>query len=250
MTFLLRPAVALVLAMAAANLSPAAEPPIIAQARARLAPDAVLDAVTSIHYVGTLTSEAPDDPTQQVRQSIEILLQKPAQQRIVVTSDAVIEISALDGYDAWRRTIDAKDSTRWQQSQMGSEQVKQLRADVWENLSFFRGIERIGGRVEDQGSATIDGIECRKIAFHHSDTLVYLRYFNAATGELVYTGTEANNIRERGEMEAGGIRFPKSIVISQTVDGSVRQRTITFERITVNESFPSSLFAVPLPTVK
>lgn len=251
MTFSLRLFFALFVTIATNLGLSAAEPAVIAKARERLAPDTVLEAVTSIHYVGTLVSEDAATPGQSVTQTIEIILQKPAQQRIVVTSDTTIEVSALDGYDAWRRTIDAKDPNRWQQSQMGSEQIKQLRADVWENLSFFRGIEKIGGRVEDEGPVTIDGIACRKVAFHHSDDLAYLRYFDEATGKLIYTGTERNNIREEGELIAGGIRFPKMIRMSQTgADGRTLKRTITFDKITLNERFPSSLFAVPLPTVK
>lgn len=249
MTLLLRfLAVCCTLALGGAAFG--AEPAIIAKARAKLAPDTVLDAVSSIHYVGTITAPDPANAGSELTQKIEIFLQKPTQQRIVVTSDQVIEISGLDGYDAWRRTIDAKDPSRWQQSQMGSEQVKQLRADVWENLAFFRGIERVGGWVRDEGLATVDGVACRKLAFHHSDELVYIRYFNEATGELVLTGTERNNIRERGELMAGGIRFPALLEIAQAVNGEMTKRTLRFEKITVNEPLPASLFAVPLPTVK
>lgn len=240
---------ALLLAPLAATVM-AAEPMIIAKARARLASDAVLDAVTSIHYLGTMVSADPQDPTRQLQQKIEIFLQKPDQQRIVITSDRAVEVSALDGYDAWRRLTDIKDAANWQQSQMSADQIKQLRADVWQNLAFFRGIERVGGTVEDQGPATIDGIACRKLAFIHSPGLVYYRYFNEATGELVYTGDENSNIREEGQMIAGGIRFPKTLLMTQKSGGRTETRTITFEKITVNEPLPASLFAVPLPTLK
>ena len=229
----------------------AEEPAIIAKARATLAPDAVLDAVKTIHYTGTLISADPADRTKELTRQIEIFLEKPARQRIVVTSPQVIEVSALDEYEAWRRTTDATDSTKWQQQQLSVDQIKQLRADVWQNLYFFRGIERVGGRVEDQGLATIDGIECQKIAFFHSPTLVYYRYFNRATGELVLTGDENSNVREQGEILAGGIRFPKAILITQKLaDGQNDTRRITFEKVAVNEAFPASLFAVPLPTLK
>ncbi len=228
----------------------AAEPAIIAKARARLAPDAVLDAVKSIHYVGTMTAPDPSDPAKQAQYRIEIYLQKPAQQRIEITSDQFIEVSALDDYDAWRRVTDVSDPTNWQQSQLGAEQIKQLRADVWQNLSFFRGIEKIGGTVEDQGPVTIDGVSCRKVAFIHGPSLIYYRYFNEATGELVYTGDENSNIREEGEMVAAGIRFAKTLRITQKNDAGTEARTITFEKITVNETFPSGLFAVPLPIVR
>jgi hypothetical protein len=225
----------------------AAEPAIIAKARARLAPDAVLDAVKSIHYVGTMTGPDPQDATKERQYKIEIFLQKPAQQRIEIRSDQAIEVSALDDYDAWRRVTDVSDPNRWQQSQLPVDQIKQLRADVWQNLAFFRGIEQIGGTVEDQGPETIDGVSCRKIAFVHGPGLVYYRYFNEATGELVYTGDENNNIREQGEMMAGGIRFPKTLRITQRSESGTEVRTIVFEKITLNETFPRDLFAVPLP---
>jgi len=228
----------------------AAEPAVIAKARARVAPDDVLDAIRSIHYVGTLTGMDPTDSKKTLTAAIEIFLQKPAQQRIVVTSPTEIDISALDDYDAWHRTVERDHPERWHQSQMGAEQIKQLRADVWQNLYFFRGIEKIGGHVEDLGPSTIDGVACEKVGFYHSDTLVYLRYFNRETGELVYTGTAENNIREQGEMMIDGIRFPKTLLISQTADGVESKRTITFEKIAVNEPLAASLFAVPLPTAK
>lgn len=228
----------------------ATEPAVIAKARARVAPDDVLDGLRSIHYLGTLTGMDPTDPKKTLTASIEIFLQKPAQQRIVVTSATEIDISALDDYDAWHRTVERAHPERWHQSQMGPEQIRQLRADVWQNLYFFRGIEKIGGHVEDMGPSTIDGVACEKIGFYHTDTLVYLRYFNRETGELVYTGTPENNIREQGEMMIDGIRFPKTLLISQAADGVESKRTITFEKITVNESLPASLFAVPLPTVQ
>lgn len=237
----------LALVFTIAGAAKAAEPAIIALARAHYGPDAVLDAVQSVHYVGTLVGPDPADATKQLTQTIEIYLQKPAQQRIEVRSATVIEVSALDGYDAWRRTIDAKNPTVWQQTLMAAEQVRQLRADVWQNLYYFRGIEKVGGSVEDLGTERIDGKTCRKIAFHHGDTVVNFRSFDEATGKLVYTGSPQYNTREQGEIIAGGIRFPKTLTITQTApDGRLVVRTLTFDKITVNEKFRAGLFSVPL----
>lgn len=236
----------------AAGARAATEPPIIAKARARLAPDAVLDAVKSIHYTGTLVGPDPEDASKQATRTIEIILQKPDQQRVTITSNKLVEVNALDGYEAWRRVTDATDQTKWRQNQLGPDQVKQLRADVWENLGFFRGIEKVGGSVEDLGAATVDGVACEKIAFNHGSNLVYYRYFDRATGDLVNTttGNEDNSIREQGEIVAGGIHFPKAIVVRQTANGQTTTRTITFEKITINETFPDSEFAVPLPILR
>ena len=225
----------------------AAEPAIIAKARAYLGPETLLDGVKSIHFVGTLVTADPAEPAKPIRQAVEIIFQKPDQQRIKATSEKTIEVTALDGYDGWRRVQDAADASKWQQTLLGPDQLKHLRANTWENLAFFRGIERRGGRLEDQGPATIDGVACEKVAFIHGPNIVFYRFFDLATGRLVYTETESGStMREQGELRADGLRFPKSLVqASKAANGKIQTVTITFEKVTVNEVFPVSLFSVP-----
>ena len=225
----------------------AAEPAIIAKARAYLGPESVLDGVKSIHFVGTLVTTDPADPAKPLRSAVEIMFQKPEQQRIRAISDKTIEVTALDSYDGWRRVQDSADPTKWQQTLLGAEQIKHLRANTWENLAFFRGLDRRGGRTEDQGSATIDGIACQKIAFIHAPTIVFYRYFDLATGRLVFTETESGaTMREQGELMAGGIRFPRTLVqTSKMPNNQVQTVTINFEKVTINEPLSADLFSVP-----
>jgi outer membrane lipoprotein-sorting protein len=227
----------------------AAEPPIIAKARAFVGSEAALNNLKSVRYTGTLVTTDPKDPTKQTRAAMEIIFQKPEQQRIMATTDKTIEITALDGYDGWQRVQDAADPTKWRQTLLGTDQIKRLRANTWENLAFFRGIEKIGGKIEDQGTKTIDGVTCQKIAFIHGPNIIFFRYFDVATGKLVFTETEAGGtIREKGEMIVNGIRFPRSIVTStgtKDAKGEVQTVTINFEKITVNEAIPAKDFAVP-----
>lgn len=227
----------------------AAEPAIIAKARERVGPEATLAAVKSIHYVGTLVTADPADPTKQTRAAIDIVFQKNDQQRIQATSDKIIETTALDGYEAWQRKQDAADSSKWQQTLMGPEQIKRLRANTFETLAFFRGIESRGGKVEDQGPATIDGIACQKIAFIHAPNIIFIRYFDKATGRLVFTETEAGGtLKEQGEIVVNGMKFPKTLITTTKLgkDGAQTQTvTINIEKVTVNETFPPSFFAVP-----
>ena len=227
--------------------SRAGEPDIIAKARAFLGTESALNGLKSIHYVGTLVTTDPTDPSKQTRAAMEIFFQKPEQQRIVATSDKVIEVTALDGYDGWLRVQDVADATKWRTTLLGPDQIKRLRANTWENLSFFRGIEKIGGKVEDQGTKVIDGVTCRKIAFVHGPNIVFYRFFDTATGRLVFTETEAGgSIREKGEMVVGGIRFPRSIVTAtKNSKGEMVTVTINFDKIVVNEEMPRTLFAVP-----
>lgn len=239
----LRPCLASAVAFALAAVAHA-ELPIVAKARAFLGGDAPLDAIRSVHYVGKLTSEDKDasGPV-----SIEIIFQKPDQQRIVATSDKGIEMTGLNGYEGWQRVQDPTDSSRWQLTLLAKEQIKRLRANTWENLCFFRGLERIGGKVEDQGTTTIEGVKVRKVAFIHSPEIIFYRYFDESTGRLVLTETEGGGrIHENGEMMVQGVRFPRTLITtSKNSEGKEVTVSIAFEKITLNENFPETLFAVP-----
>jgi len=253
---------------------PAGEPSIVAKARAYLGAEEALNAVQSVHLVGRFVS---DKTGAAPASTVDIIFQKPWQHHLVVTASQMIKIPgtiptddqkaglapmpevrntvvrtiALNGYDAWERIQVNADTPRM--GLLSVDQIRVLRADVWENLGYYRGIEAEGGHEEDQGPATIDGVACEKVAFTHSPTVVYYRYFDQATGRLVYTETAGGlKIREEGSIEASGIKFPQKITTIEptaTPDAPSRSTTLTIDHVTVNEVFPSSLFAVPLPAV-
>ncbi len=239
------------LLVASLTVITAAEPAdIIAKARAHLGSEATLDGVTSLRFVGHLTVDRDPADSEQAapaRLTVEIIFQKPARQRSVITSAQRIETTVLDGYDGWQKVQDPNDATRWTMSLMRSEQIKNLRANVAENVSFFRGLPGRGMNVEDLGPVNIDGVACRKIAFVYTPQIGFNRYFEVATGRLVLTETrQGETIREQGEIRAGGIRFPKQLVTTfQRADGAAGQITIDFDAIYVNEVIDDSLFATP-----
>jgi outer membrane lipoprotein-sorting protein len=222
---------------------------VIAKARATVGSEAALKSLESLHYTGTLTTTAkePDGTNRDVKVGIEIVFQRPYRQRIVATSENKIEITALDDYEGWQREQDPSDSTRWRMTLLSTDQIKRLRANTWENLSFFQGIEKRRGTVNDLGKASIDGKSCRKLSFDHGDGIVFTRYFDEASGRLLLTETENGiTIREEGEMLVDGIRFPRKIIsTSKLTDGGERTVSITFDKIVVNEPLADSLFSVP-----
>lgn len=214
---------------------------VVARARAYLGSEEALEAVRTVHFLGNLTTG------DNRKAAIEIIFQKPYRQRIVTTTTERREITALDGYEAWQRYEDMKDAERWRMSLMQKEQVKRLRANTWENLAFYRGLERKGGHVVDLGVAEVGPRKVRKLSFIHDTGSVFTRYFDVETGRLLMTENEqGGTIQEEGEIMAGGIRFPKRIV-SQTRldDGKLRSVTIEFTAIAINESFADELFVVP-----
>ena len=235
-----------------AAASSATEPAMIAKARAFVGPESALNAVKSVHFVGTLVTADPADPTKQTRAAVEIFFQTPDRQRIQATSDKTIEVTALDGYEAWQRIQNSADPKDWRLTQLNVDQIKRLRANTWESLGFYRGIERHGGSIEDQGRVTVDGVACQKIAFIYAPNIIFYRFLDVATGRLVHTETESGStLREQGEILASGVRFPKTIVtITKNNAGQTQTVTLNFEKVTVNEAMPASLFALPALSVR
>ncbi|MDB6126639.1 MAG: hypothetical protein JWM35_535 [Verrucomicrobia bacterium] len=243
----LRRCLSLVTALFIATTALHAEIPIIAKARAFVGPESALNSVKSIHYVGSLITPDPTDAKKMTYVAVEIFLQAPYRQRLVASSDRSVEVTALDSYDGWHRVADPKDSSRWRMQLVNKDQVKRLRANTWENLAFYRGLEREGGRVIDQGVVSADGVSCRKVAYVHDSNIVFYRYFDESTGRLVLTENESGvAIREQGEIRVNGIRFPKAInTTTKTADGKEQTITLTFDKITMNENFPDNTFTIP-----
>lgn len=236
----------LFLALASLSLvvvSAKAELPIIAKARAWYGSEDALNSVQSIHYVGVVTQPG----AQESGVPIEMIFAKPYRQRIVAKASKATETTVLDGYSAWQRIQDPKDATKWRIDLLPKDGLKRLRANNWENTAYFRGLERDGGRVVDEGDATADGVACRKVAFVHDPDIIFYRYFDKQTGRLVLTETEAHGtIRTEGEIVVNGIRFPqKLIMVTPSSKGGMQQATITFSSIRVNDALSDSLYAMP-----
>ena len=223
----------------------------ITRARAWVGSESALTAINSVRFVGTVETmqkiPAKNDPAKleeiTIRLAIDIIFQKPYRQRIILRSDKGTETTVLDEYDGWIRRAETGKENQAQINLLETAQIKRLRANTWEELSFYRGIEARGGRVEYKGEADIDGKSCFVLTFTHADNISFTRYFDKSTGRIIKTVTENNGeIREEGEIQVNGIRFPKTL-INKAPDGQIA--TINFESIKVNEPLPAAEFAMP-----
>ncbi len=230
----------------AAALSLRGEPAVIGLARAYLGPDSTLDAIQSIHFVGTLDRVDPDHPEQGLEQAtLDLLVIKPSRQRQVLRGKVATETTVLDGYDAWDYVQENADPSRHALKWLRAADVRGLQASTWENLYFFRGLAG-DGAIVDRGPATIDGVACERVDFIHDPAVVFERYFDRDTGRLVYSVVGKETLRESGEIRVDGLRFPKKVVsVGKTKSGKDLVATVTFERIVLNEPADPSLFAVP-----
>lgn len=209
----------------------------IARARARLASESTLEGLTSVRYTGTIEFEGTPART------MDIIFQKPLQHRITLSGPELVEVMALDGYDGWQKRSNPKNPTQWQLTLLDAKQIKRLRAQAWDNLNFLRHIEKMNGSVKVAGDETVDGVACVKLVFSYYDMITLTRYYDKSTARLVKTVTENGvEIREEGEVFAGGIRFPKKVTNREKGGRTV---VMTFDKIAVNESYPAADFAVP-----
>ncbi len=222
---------------------------VIAKARAYLGGDAALNSVKSVHYHGQLESTvtpAEGEP-QTDRAEIEIIFAKPFYQRIAISTDEKSEVTALDTYEAWQKVENPANPSQWRMSLLDTPQVRRLRANTWENLAFFAGLEKQGGKVTDGGLVERDGQQLHQLSFDHGYGIVFHRFFDPATGELIVSETDNGAIiREEGETMVQGIRFPGEVVtISRRADGGSSQVRVVFDKVTINETFSADLFRVP-----
>lgn len=221
---------------------------VIAKARSYLGAEADLQSLKSVEFEGTMeTVEPGPDGGRAMKATLKIVFQQPYQQRIELTAEDRVEVTALNDFEGWQRIQTTAESQGSRLTLLGKDQIRRLRAYTWENLAFYRGLAERGGRVEDLGEADVGGVVARKVAFIHAESIVFYRYFDAATGRLVLTETEkGGQIREEGELIAGGIRFPaKIITVNKLADGTTREVVVSFSRVAVNVSWPDRLFAVP-----
>ncbi len=246
MNFLRRLVLALTLVTVPAVAQPAA---MIAKARDYLGGDAALGALKSVHYHGTLESTVVtgEGETQTNRAEIDIIFAKPFYQRIAISTPDKNEVTALDTYEAWQRIESPTDATQWRMTLLDPAQIRRLRANTWENLAFFAGIEKQGGKVIDGGVVEREGRKLHLLSFDHGYGIVFHRYFDPATGELILSETDNGAvIREDGENVVNGIRFPGEVTtVSPRADGGTTTVRVVFDKVTVNETYPAALFRVP-----
>jgi hypothetical protein len=206
----------------------------------------------------TIEKEFQGDPHSKRTGTLDVVFQRPWQESITsVEPDALVR-RVLDGFDAWQlvQARSPDDPVKFDPSRpeslsiLGLDDVRSLRADTWENLYYYRDIDRIDGTMQDIGPTTIDGVQCEQVRMTHANHTTYDRFFEAATGRLVYTATSIGaQIHESGSQIVDGVRFPQKITIETTAKGVVQTTRMEFTKVTVNEMMPESYFAAPPPPV-
>ncbi len=226
---------------------------VVARARRYLGAERDIEAIRSIRYRGQIeVRDAAGALVADTSGSLDMIVQKPAQQLDVRTSAKVRDTVGLDDLTGWQQHERLDQPTRPRVVILPMAELRRLQAVTFENLAFFRGLERRGGKIESRGESLLDGVPVDVVAFVHPHDIVFVRYFDKATGRLLLTeDTTGAKIREEGEVVVGGVRFSRRMLSTgKLANGTDFTVTITFDDIKVNETYPAELFAVPMPKAK
>jgi len=209
---------------------------VLSFARSYLGDEASLNAVESLRFAGEFSYGEG-----QVGK-IEILMEKPCHQlQVMHTGESVIEVG-LDDIEAWKKTYREGSPDKFRLLMAQLVELKRLRANCFENLNFYSTKRIPGRRIDYLGKVEVDGIEAHQVRFSYG-SVSFTRHFDVETGQLVMTRLEnGEEIREDGEIEVAGIRFPKKL-ITRSADGDIN--IITFKTIEVNPEIDDTIFEVP-----
>ena len=210
---------------------------VISKARAFVGPEDKLEAIDVLFYQGILKPEngASD-------RLISLLLEKPARQRLEITqgsSRITMVVNDAEGF----MTEENLDTGTSRTVALPLDQVRLFKANAKENLYFFRFPASAQVRAKYLGEQQFRGETVDAVRYLHPNGIVFFRYFNPETGDLVATQTDTDTINvEKGEMRVDGLRFGKEVL---SFEGDEQVHTITFDRVQVNPEIVDGLFDYP-----
>ena len=213
---------------------------IIAKARDYLGGDTQLRAVETIQFQGTFTTHEGEG-----KGEILIYLKKPFKQRLDVirAHDGIVETTAINDIDGWGRRANEKDADDWTIRILGMGELKRMRANTFDNLNFYSGIEQLGGSIINRGIVKKDGKNAYLLHFKYDKTIHYKRYFEVTTGKLLATVNDKGiEIKDIDEFIVDGIRFPREQI---RIENGKMKDTLTFTKIVINAPLDDKIFELP-----
>lgn len=210
----------------------------IAQARARIGTEDAIKSVKTIYYAGTYEGMGEGNSG-----TLEIYLKAPNKQYLVTRTPTVIEITANNDFEGYRKRINPDAEEEWAINVLGYRELKNIMINSRENLNFFDRPNDPLATVDDLGTAEMDGKEVHVLKYNYGRDIWYKRYFEIGTGRLLATeNARGLLVKEEGELEASGVKFPKKIT---TFVNGEQTSVVTFEKIEINNDIPDSRFELP-----
>lgn len=210
----------------------------IAKSRELIGKNSALEGIQTLQYEGVLIDAEGKNQGRLLMQ-----FKKPFKQKVTHETDTGIEITASNGHEGYQMFISKDGVTPRKLGVLTHDKVQMLVINAIENLYFFNGYLKRGGRLLDEGQANFLGKPARKFIFRYPSGVDFERYFDPNSAELLGTlSSEGVLNREVEYQQIKGIRFPKKLVASK--DGK-ELYTIVFDKIEVNPEILDQVFEFP-----
>ena len=210
----------------------------IAQARAHIGSENAIKSVSTIHYTGTYEGAGEDNSG-----TLEIFLKAPNKQYLETRTPSLIEITANNDIEGYRKRINPEAPDEWAVNVLGYQELKTILVNSRENLNFFDRPSNPLATVEDLGLGEMDGKQAHILKYKYTRDIWYTRYFEIGTGRLLATeNSRGLLVKEEGEIEVSGLKFPKQIT---TFLNGEQSSVVVFDKVEINIEIPDSRFELP-----
>jgi len=213
----------------------------VSKAQAYIGGKERIDALRSLRMKGVLTPGGGEPGT------IETVYLRPDYQQSVSVLAGLKETTTLNGTEAWRRVESATTQGPSQLSLYSADDARQLQASVADMLSFHGTPPTFKGSILYLGTRELEGAPVLAMRYEHSDDYWFIKYFDPETARLLHMVNAQGIIYSyEGEIEASGLKFPKSVVVRFITQFGEQQLSISYSQIVVNEEVDPEMFRVPL----
>lgn len=214
----------------------------IAHARAYQGSEELLDSVRTLIFRGTITRTASAEGEEV--SNLEIYLKKPDKQRFVIRVENITDVRMVDGSIGYRLTTLEEEGQppRSRDVALTPQEIFAIQATTWQNLFFYKGIEKELGRVRSLGMKEFQGEDAYALRFEHTGNVFFEHHFHAETGRLMGTTTGSQIFINEGEQIVAGVKFPERVRTTDQEGNEIN--FIDFHTIEVNAVLADTLFTL------
>lgn len=217
----------------------------VALGRAHMGGEAKLDAIQAIRFKGVLVYGNGQSGT------VESVFKKPNYHQFTSTIGGNKETSTLNPTAAWQMMENVQSPDAYTLNFYEVDDMRHLQATIVDTFSFLKTPPTRNGRIEYLGKGKVDGKSAIVLAYVHSDTIWFRRYFDPETGRVMHMVNSKGIVYTyEGELEANGVKFPKKTIVRFVTQFGEQSMEISYASAETNIDIDMERFKVPQPVIE
>lgn len=212
----------------------------VALGRAYMGGDSKLNAIDSVRFEGVLVYAGGQSGT------VESIMKKPGYYQFISSIAGIRETSTLNPTSAWRKLENFQEPGAYTMSFYDVDELRYLEATIADSLGFLKAPKTRNGRIEFVGKGKVRGKSAVILNYVYNDRIWFRRYFDPETGRVMFMQSSKGMVYTyEGDIEAGGVRFPKKVLVSYISQYGESTMEISYSKAEVNLDVDLERFRVP-----